>query len=94
MFHNTKKQHKRIANKLLEKQINTLALNSLIIDIYINNKMECKVCFETYDDLDRKPWIIVNCGHTVKLFFLLLFFSLKSLLYFRTFVTISFVKNV
>ena len=26
--------------------------------------MECKVCLEIYNDSNRKPKIITNCGHT------------------------------
>jgi len=27
-------------------------------------KMNCEVCLEEYNELDRKPIIINNCGHT------------------------------
>lgn len=26
--------------------------------------MECKICFETYNEVDRMPKMITNCGHT------------------------------
>ena len=41
--------------------------------------MECKVCFESYNDLDRKPWIIVNCGHTVNILFAFYFTYIQTL---------------
>lgn len=30
--------------------------------------MECKVCFESYNDSTNKPMIIISCGHTVTIY--------------------------